>query len=277
MVSITNNVNEGGLKDFEKFKSMGIGHIEGLTAYNVNPSLQGHRDANMPNYTPQIMLGVDVATNLNLMQGNLNLHGYSRTPPTNFSIDYPSRDSDHVTKRRAMGLSDEVMTGFGVAKVLDSRHPKFKKGDLIWGMTGFEEYTLITTPDSLFKIEHTDVPLSYYTGILGEYVFISAASGVVGQLVGQFAKLLSCYVVGSAGSKEKSSTPAETHEIGSSHMMQPFPIPQAQPLIPNLHYSGQGQFPCSQGVESKPSVSVFNSDGSNNTNLHFQGMFSKCT
>jgi NADPH-dependent curcumin reductase CurA len=37
----------------------------------------------------------------------------------------------------------------------------------------------------------------------GEYVFISAASGAVGQLVGQFAKMLGCYVVGSAGSKEK--------------------------------------------------------------------------
>ena len=37
----------------------------------------------------------------------------------------------------------------------------------------------------------------------GEYVFVSAASGAVGQLVGQFAKLLGCYVVGSAGSKEK--------------------------------------------------------------------------
>lgn len=37
----------------------------------------------------------------------------------------------------------------------------------------------------------------------GEYVFVSAASGAVGQLVGQFAKLLGCYVVGSAGSQEK--------------------------------------------------------------------------
>lgn len=39
----------------------------------------------------------------------------------------------------------------------------------------------------------------------GERVFVSAASGAVGQLVGQFAKLLGCYVVGSAGSKEKVS------------------------------------------------------------------------
>lgn len=37
----------------------------------------------------------------------------------------------------------------------------------------------------------------------GENVFISAASGAVGQLVGQFAKLFGCYVVGSAGSKDK--------------------------------------------------------------------------
>ncbi|KVI00436.1 Alcohol dehydrogenase superfamily, zinc-type, partial [Cynara cardunculus var. scolymus] len=114
------------------------------------------------------------------------------------------------------------IAGAGVAKVLDSGHANFKKGDLFWGMTGWEEYSIITAPESVFKIEHTDVPLSYYTGILGmpgmtayvgfyeicapkkgEYVFVSAASGAVGQLVGQFAKLLGCYVVGSAGTKEK--------------------------------------------------------------------------
>ncbi|XP_057781929.1 2-alkenal reductase (NADP(+)-dependent)-like [Salvia miltiorrhiza] len=37
----------------------------------------------------------------------------------------------------------------------------------------------------------------------GEIVFVSAASGAVGQLVGQFAKLFGCYVVGSAGSQDK--------------------------------------------------------------------------
>ncbi|XP_042517395.1 2-alkenal reductase (NADP(+)-dependent)-like [Macadamia integrifolia] len=115
-----------------------------------------------------------------------------------------------------------VITGRGVAKVVDSNHPNFKEGDLVVGFTGWEEYSLITMTDMLRKIEHTDVPLSYYTGILGmpgltayagfyevcspkkgETVFISAASGAVGQLVGQFAKLMGCYVVGSAGSKEK--------------------------------------------------------------------------
>lgn len=40
----------------------------------------------------------------------------------------------------------------------------------------------------------------------GQTVFVSAASGAVGQIVGQFAKSLECYVVGSAGSNDKVST-----------------------------------------------------------------------
>ncbi|CAI9263189.1 unnamed protein product [Lactuca saligna] len=116
-----------------------------------------------------------------------------------------------------------LISGYGVSKVLDSTHPYFKKGDLISGpSTNWEEYSLIKNTESLIKIEHTNVPISYYTGILGmpgmtayvglyeicspkkgDTVFVSAASGAVGQLVGQFAKLYGCYVVGSAGSKEK--------------------------------------------------------------------------
>lgn len=37
----------------------------------------------------------------------------------------------------------------------------------------------------------------------GDHVFVSSAFGAVGQLVGQFAKHMGCYVVGSAGSEEK--------------------------------------------------------------------------
>jgi NADPH-dependent curcumin reductase CurA len=114
------------------------------------------------------------------------------------------------------------ITGYGVSRVIDSDNPKFKKGDLVWGTTGWEEYTIIGEKNDLFKIEHTDVPHSYYCGLLGmpgvtayggfygvchakkgDKVYISAAAGSVGQIVGQFAKLAGCYVVGSAGSKEK--------------------------------------------------------------------------
>ncbi|KAJ0035971.1 hypothetical protein Pint_26319 [Pistacia integerrima] len=94
-----------------------------------------------------------------------------------------------------------AMDGFGVGKVVDSGHPEFQKGDLIWGIVGWEEYSVIKNPGSFFKIHHADVPLSYYRGILGmpgmtawvglhkvaapkegEYVYISGASGAVGQL-----------------------------------------------------------------------------------------------
>ncbi|XP_016651746.1 PREDICTED: 2-alkenal reductase (NADP(+)-dependent)-like isoform X2 [Prunus mume] len=130
--------------------------------------------------------------------------------------------SSTLEDRIVFFATDKPITGYGVAKVLESANPKFKQGDLVWGMTGWEEYSIITATDSLFKIHNTDVPLSYYTGILGmpgmtayagfyevcspkkgETVYVSAASGAVGQLVGQFAKLSGCYVVGSAGTKEK--------------------------------------------------------------------------
>ncbi|XP_057546823.1 2-alkenal reductase (NADP(+)-dependent)-like [Amaranthus tricolor] len=112
--------------------------------------------------------------------------------------------------------------GYGVSRILESAHPNFKVGELVWGSTTWEEYSVISNPENLVKIEHTDVPLSFYTGILGmagltayggffevcspkkgDYVFVSSAFGAVGQLVGQFAKHMGCYVVGSAGSQEK--------------------------------------------------------------------------
>ncbi|XP_011628698.1 2-alkenal reductase (NADP(+)-dependent) isoform X4 [Amborella trichopoda] len=112
-----------------------------------------------------------------------------------------------------------VLSNFGVCKVLESGHPNFKEGNLMWGVTGWEEYSLISMTEYLMKITNTDVPLTYYNGLLGmngltayaaffevcspkkgEYVYVSAAFGTVGQLVGQFAKLMGCYV---AGSKEK--------------------------------------------------------------------------
>ncbi|KAI3683313.1 hypothetical protein L1987_83816 [Smallanthus sonchifolius] len=126
-----------------------------------------------------------------------------------------------MSKTQGGGYFDSFtpgLVGLGVAKVVDSMHSDFKKGDLVWGGTGWEEYSIINAFEFLFKIQDTDVPLSCYTGILGmpgmtayfgfyeicatkkgDYVFVSAASGAIGQ----FAKLSGCYVVGSAGTKEK--------------------------------------------------------------------------
>ncbi|KAL0358742.1 UNVERIFIED_CONTAM: 2-alkenal reductase (NADP(+)-dependent) [Sesamum angustifolium] len=115
-----------------------------------------------------------------------------------------------------------VVEGFGVSKVVDSDNPNFKPGDIVSGFTGWEEYSLIYKPEQLRKVQPDTIPLSYYIGLLGmpgftayvgfyeicapkknDYVFVSAASGAVGQLVGQLAKLHGCYVVGSAGTSQK--------------------------------------------------------------------------
>lgn len=116
----------------------------------------------------------------------------------------------------------EALVNYTVGEVVDSTHPEFSAGDLVWGMSAWEEYTLVTKTEGLFKINHPELPLSYYTGVLGmtgltayaglfevgkpkggESVFVSAAAGAVGQVVGQLAKIAGCYVVGSAGSNEK--------------------------------------------------------------------------
>jgi NADPH-dependent curcumin reductase CurA len=66
----------------------------------------------------------------------------------------------------------------------------------------------------------------------GDYVFVSAASGAVGQLVGQLAKIAGCYVVGSAGSDEKvcslthfsscSLSPSKANTYYSFQLILPF-------------------------------------------------------
>ncbi|WOG86979.1 hypothetical protein DCAR_0206198 [Daucus carota subsp. sativus] len=123
---------------------------------------------------------------------------------------------------------DSVMEGFGVSRVLHSKNEVFKCGDVVTGMTGWEEYSVIHNTAQLRKIEqdpdsgNDPIPLSYYVGLLGmpgftayagfyevcspktgDSVYVSAASGAVGQLVGQLAKLHGCYVVGSAGTSHK--------------------------------------------------------------------------
>nr|QCX36391.1 RDCT42 [Piper methysticum] len=114
------------------------------------------------------------------------------------------------------------LEGFGVFRVIDSDHPDFLPDDLVTGITKWEEYSLINKTEGWRKILSTDVPISYHVGLFGmpgftsyagfyevcspkkgDFVFVSAASGAVGQLVGQLAKMHGCYVVGSAGSDQK--------------------------------------------------------------------------
>ena len=118
----------------------------------------------------------------------------------------------------------EPMIGGTVGEVLESRHPKFKPGDKVVGMGGWQEYSLLdpSVPGALRKVDTTHVPLSYYLGAVGmpgvtawyglvkiinpkagETMVVSAASGAVGSAYGALAKARGCRVVGIAGGPDK--------------------------------------------------------------------------
>ncbi len=109
-----------------------------------------------------------------------------------------------------------------VGEVLRSRHPEYQEGDLVWDFLTWAEYSLAPDGKQLRKIDPALGPISNAISVLGmpgltawvgmydiadatagETVFVSAASGAVGQLAGQLARVRGCRVVGSAGSAEK--------------------------------------------------------------------------
>jgi NADPH-dependent curcumin reductase CurA len=115
----------------------------------------------------------------------------------------------------------EVMVGGTVGEVLESNHPKYKPGDFVVGRVGWQLYG-VSDADSLMKVDPKLVPLSTYLGVAGmpgatawigllehcqpkagETVVVSAASGAVGGVVGQLAKLQGCRAVGIAGGAQK--------------------------------------------------------------------------
>ena len=113
----------------------------------------------------------------------------------------------------------EVMVGQTVGEVLESKNPAIKPGDHVLTQLGWQLYG--ATREAT-KVDGTRAPLSYYLGLLGmpgltayfglkeigqpkagETVLVSAASGAVGSVVGQLAKLWGCRAIGIAGGREK--------------------------------------------------------------------------
>lgn len=114
----------------------------------------------------------------------------------------------------------EVMVGQTAGEVAESKHPSFKQGDKVLA-AGWQLYSCMKG-EELVKVDAGRVPLSYYLGVLGmpgltayfgmkeigapkpgETVVVSAASGAVGGVVGQLAKIGGCRAVGVAGGKQK--------------------------------------------------------------------------
>jgi NADPH-dependent curcumin reductase len=116
---------------------------------------------------------------------------------------------------------DKPLTGGSVGEVIDSQNPRFAKGDTVIGLLNWASHTL-HDGKGLRKIDPAIAPLSAHLGVLGmpsftawygirhickpkpgETVFVSAATGAVGQVAGQLAKLAGARVVGCAGGEDK--------------------------------------------------------------------------
>ncbi|WP_191083413.1 NADP-dependent oxidoreductase [Roseococcus microcysteis] len=114
-----------------------------------------------------------------------------------------------------------VMEGATVGEVVASNDPGFKPGDVVMGGQGWQRFCVMDAA-RLRKVDTKVAPLSAYLGLLGmpgltawvgledigtpkagETVVVSAASGAVGQVVGQLAKARGCRVVGIAGGQAK--------------------------------------------------------------------------
>jgi len=125
---------------------------------------------------------------------------------------------------------DEVMVGQTVGEVVDSRNPRVSVGDKVLTQLGWQSHGIANGAD-VTKVDARHVPASYYLGVLGmpgftawfglfeigqpkagETVVVSAASGAVGSVVGQLAKIRGCRAVGIAGGRAKCDH--VVHELG---------------------------------------------------------------
>lgn len=115
----------------------------------------------------------------------------------------------------------DVICGGTVCRVEQSQHPDYQVGDLVLAYTGWQDYAL-SDGEGLQKLDANMAHPSYALGLLGmpgftgymgltdignpqaeETVVVAAATGAVGSVVGQVAKLRGCRAVGIAGGVEK--------------------------------------------------------------------------
>ncbi|WP_277962123.1 MDR family NADP-dependent oxidoreductase [Pseudomonas sp. RIT-To-2] len=115
----------------------------------------------------------------------------------------------------------EVMTGGAVSVVEQSRHPRFQPGDQVVGSTGWQTHSIAKGDDLVVLPAGIPSPslalgvlgmpgMTAYMGLMhigqpqaGETLVVAAASGAVGSVVGQVAKLKGLKVVGVAGGADK--------------------------------------------------------------------------
>ncbi|MGZ5828098.1 MAG: NADP-dependent oxidoreductase [Xanthobacteraceae bacterium] len=130
------------------------------------------------------------------------------------------RMSDAPSYAAPVGIG-QVMEGGTVSEVVSSRNSDYKSGDKVLARSGWQSHA-ISDGTGLRKLDPKAAPLSYALGILGmpgmtayfgladigkpqpgEMVVVAAASGAVGSVVGQIAKIRGARVVGIAGGEQK--------------------------------------------------------------------------
>lgn len=60
-----------------------------------------------------------------------------------------------------------MISAYGIGKVVASANSEFEKDDIVVGLLGWEDYSIVTDRFFLRKINSTEFPLSYHVGILG--------------------------------------------------------------------------------------------------------------
>ena len=130
-------------------------------------------------------------------------------------------DSKSYAVPQALG---QTMGGGTVGEVIESHNDKFKVGDKVVGMGGWQQYSVVdaTQLGALRKVDTTHVPLSAYLGAVGmpgvtawyglvkiidpkagQTMVVSAATGAVGSAFAALSKARGCRTVGIAGGPEK--------------------------------------------------------------------------
>ncbi len=130
-------------------------------------------------------------------------------------------DSKSYAVPQALG---QTMGGGTVGEVVESQNEKFKVGDKVVGMGGWQQYSVVDANQigALRKVDTTHVPLSAYLGAVGmpgvtawyglvkiidpkagQTMVVSAATGAVGSAFAALSKARGCRTVGIAGGPEK--------------------------------------------------------------------------
>lgn len=136
------------------------------------------------------------------------------------------RMDDRKSYAKPVGVGD-VMSGESVAEVIASDQPDYAKGDIVLAHTGWRTHAA-SSGAGLRKLDPVLAPVTTGLGVLGmpgftayagltligkpkqgETVVVAAASGPVGSLVGQLAKIGGARAVGIAGGPEKCRYVAE--------------------------------------------------------------------